>query len=93
MNTEIWLEDLDQKYEPLKITGESAANFHVPNIGASVGAWQDEHTEGSDTYNLMRVEDVRHYVFKQANKTGLPIWVQEIHVMCSTNFSPPRRGR
>lgn len=91
MNTEIWLEDMDDNLETIKLTGETASNFIVPQIGADVGAWQDEHVQGTGTYVLLTVHAIRHYVFKQENKTGLPIWVQEIHVMCSNRSLRGRR--
>lgn len=95
MNTEIWIEDVDGDNETIKITGESANNFKVPEVGTEVGAWQD--TDRLDVFELLQVVNVRHYIFRKSTTENgdqtqkMPVWTQEIHIMCSRN--EPRRRR
>jgi hypothetical protein len=96
MNVEIWLEDTNGEYETVKITGESANNFKVPQVGTECGAWQDDAMQ-LEVFVLLYVVDVRHFIYRKSTTENgdqtqkMPVWTQEIHILCSK--TEPRRGR
>jgi RecA/RadA recombinase len=82
VKTEIWFDcvDDDRPSIVVKDNATDTALIVIPAIGEKVGIWQDELTEGTNTYILHYVVDVRHYIRSVPVVFG---WEQEIHVMLS----------
>ena len=86
MKTAVWFDDVDGRFETLKFENPGdALAIRIPHMGSKVGIWQTKEMkemEGNH-YALHYVVDVRHYVVQQGSK-----WLQEIHVLCSSDYRP-----